>query len=159
VSEAAALQGAAEVGSGPAAIAPAPAAIAGKAGGESLRALKEGALLLLELAALWGINKAGYTLVARLEIPLPGNVAGMLLLFGLLCAGVVPARLFERSSTLLARHLPFFFVPIAVGLINLAGTVLSQGWLLLIVLVGSAAVGLCTTGWVAQILSRLKARP
>lgn len=161
MSEAAALNGAARVGSGPAAvagaIAPAGTKIVGRTvGGESIRALKECALLILELAALWGINKVGYGLVALLHIPLPGNVAGMLVLFALLCAGIVPARLFERSSTLLARHLPFFFVPIAVGLMNLAGTVLAEGWLLLLVLVGSAAVGLCTTGWVAQILSRLK---
>jgi holin-like protein len=158
VSEAAALQGAARVGSGPAAvagaIAPAGKKIVG--GGESLQALKELALLSLELAALWGINKVGYALVALLHVPLPGNVAGMLLLFALLCARIVPVRLFERSSTLLARHLPFFFVPIAVGLMNLAGTILAEGWLLLLVLVASAAVGLCTTGWVAQILSRLK---
>jgi holin-like protein len=159
VSEAAALQGAARVGSSPAAIAGAIAPAGKKiAGGtaDSLPALKECVLLILELAALWGINKVGYALVALLHVPLPGNVAGLLLLFGLLCARIVPARWFERSSTLLARHLPFFFVPIAVGLMNLAGTVLSEGWQLLLVLVASAAVGLCTTGWVAQILSRLK---
>jgi holin-like protein len=86
-------------------------------------------------------------------------VAGMLLLFALLCSGIVPVRLFQRSSALLARHLPFFFVPIAVGLMNLGETLLSQGWVLLLVLVASAAVGLCVTGWLAQLLSRLKAKP
>jgi holin-like protein len=83
----------------------------------------------------------------------------MLLLFALLCTGIVPVTLFERSSTLLARHLPFFFVPIAVGLMDLGGKVVSQGWMLLLVLVASAAVGLCLTGWLAQLLSRLKVRP
>lgn len=115
--------------------------------------------MVLELAGLWGMNKLGYLVVARLHVPLPGNVAGMLLLFGLLCIGVVPERLFERSSTLLARHLPFFFVPIAVGLMNLGSTFMSQGWVLLGVLVASAAAGLCATGWVAQLLSRLKRQP
>ena len=117
---------------------------------------KDSFLLVLELAGLWGINKLGYLIVSRLHVPLPGNVAGMLLLFTLLCAGVVPARLFERSSSLLARHLAFFFVPIAVGLMDLGPTVISQGWLLLLVLVASAAVGLCMTGWFAQLLSSLK---
>ena len=120
---------------------------------------RDWAILVLELAGLWALNKLGYLVVARLDVPLPGNVAGMLLLFGLLCTGIVPARLFERSSTLLSRHLPFFFVPIAVGLMNLGGAVVSEGWLLILVLVASAAVGLCTTGWIAQLLSQLKDKP
>jgi holin-like protein len=161
VSEAAALQGAVRVSSSPASAAGAMLPVATKpiiadTGARASRAARETAILILELSGLWAITRAGYALVALLHIPLPGNVAGMLLLFALLCARVVPPRLFERSSTLLARHLPFFFVPIAVGLMNLVGTLLSQGWLLLLVLIASAAIGLCTTGWVAQMVSRVK---
>jgi holin-like protein len=160
VSEAAALQGAVPVSSGPASAAGAMLPVAKpttpETGARAWRSASQSTILILELLGLWGITRAGYALVALLHIPLPGNVAGMLLLFALLCARVVPPRLFERSSALLARHLPFFFVPIAVGLMNLAGTLLSQGWLLLLVLIASAAVGLCTTGWVAQLLSRVK---
>ena len=99
-------------------------------------------------------DKAGQFIVTRLHVHFPGNVAGMLILFALLCAGVVPERLFERSSSLLARHLPFFFVPIAVGLMTLGSMVVSKGVPLLLVLVGSAAIGLCVTGWLAQALAR-----
>jgi holin-like protein len=126
---------------------------------ESPLKARECAILIAELTGLWAINKLGYLIVAQLHVSLPGNVAGMVLLFGLLCARIIPPRLFERSSTLLARHLPFFFVPIAVGLMNLGPTVVSAGWLLVLVLVASAAVGLCVTGWLAQLLSRLTGRP
>ena len=115
---------------------------------------KRAALLVAEVAGLWAINEAGQFIVSRLHVHFPGNVAGMLLLFALLCAGVVPERLFERSSSLLARHLPFFFVPIAVGLMTLGSTVVSKGISLLLVLVASAAVGLCLAGWLAQALAR-----
>jgi holin-like protein len=111
------------------------------------------ALVGLELAALWGLNQVGYLIVGRLHVPLPGNVAAMLVLFGLLCTGVVPVRMFERSSALLNRHLAFFFVPIAVGLMDLGGTLLAEGWILILVLIASASVGLCATGWIAQLLS------
>ena len=90
-----------------------------------LLAAKRAALLVAEVAGLWAINEAGQFIVTRLHVHFPGNVAGMLILFALLCAGVVPERLFERSSSLLARHLPFFFVPIAVGLMTLGSTVVS----------------------------------
>jgi holin-like protein len=164
VSEATALEGAAQVLRAPAKTAgwAAPAArkpIDASARAEARLTATSAPILIAELAGLWGLNKLGYVLVAQLHIPLPGNVAGMLLLFGLLCSGVVPARWFERSSGLLARHLPFFFVPIAVGLMSLSAAVISEGWLLILILVASAAVGLCTTGWVAQMLSRVKERP
>jgi holin-like protein len=164
VSEAAALESAARVGATPASsagwIGPAAAnPIVSPTRVEAALTVRGCAILVLELAGLWVLNKLGYLLVAQLRVPLPGNVAGMLLLFGLLCSGIVPPRLFERSSTLLARHLPFFFVPIAVGLMNLGGTFISEGWLLILVLVASASVGLCATGWIAQLLSRLKGQP
>ena len=114
---------------------------------------KRAALLVAEVAGLWAINKAGQFIVTRLHVHFPGNVAGMLILFALLCTGVVPERLFERSSSLLARHLPFFFVPIAVGLMTLGSMVVSKGVPLLLVLVASAAVGLCAAGWLAQALA------
>jgi holin-like protein len=163
VSEVAALEGAAQVGTAPAGnagwIGPATAKPMAGAGAKARLTAKGWAILILELWGLWVLNKLGYAVVALLHVPLPGNVAGMLLLFGLLCTGIVPERLFERSSTLLARHLPFFFVPIAVGLMNLGPTLIAEGWLLILVLVASASVGLCATGWIAQLLSRLKAEP
>ena len=109
-----------------------------------LLAAKRAALLVAEVAGLWAINEAGQFIVSRLHV----------LLLALLCTGVVPERLFERSSSLLARHLPFFFVPIAVGLMTLGSTVVSKGIWLLLVLVASAAVGLCLAGWLAQALAR-----
>ena len=119
----------------------------------ALLAVRRAALLLAEFAALWALNKAGQLIVRALHVHFPGNVAGMLILFGLLCTGAVPERWFERSSSLLARHLPFFFVPIAVGLMTLGHMVREEGVSLLVVLVTSAAAGLCLSGWIAQALS------
>jgi holin-like protein len=120
----------------------------------ALLALKRVAILAAEVAGLWAFNLAGQFVVSRLHLHFPGNVAGMLLLFALLCTGVIPERLFARSSSLLARHLPFFFVPIAVGLMTLGDMVAKEGGSLLLVLVASSAVGLCVTGWLAQALAR-----
>jgi holin-like protein len=138
----------------PAGIAVVPLRSMRSAAAPVLLAVRRAALLAAEVAGLWAINRAGQFIVTRFQVHFPGNVLGMLLLFALLCTGVVPERLFERSSSLLARHLPFFFVPIAVGLMTLGSTVLSHGVSLLLVLIASAAVGLCVTGWLAQALAR-----
>lgn len=120
----------------------------------ALLAVRRAGLLLAELAGLWALNKAGQLVVRALHVHFPGNVAGMLILFVLLYTGAVPERWFERSSSLLARHLPFFFVPIAVGLMTLGHMFREEGVSLLVVLVTSAAAGLCLSGWLAQALSR-----
>ena len=58
---------------------------------------------------------AGEFIVASLDIPVPGPVVGMLLLFGfLLFRGEVPARLAQVADTLL-RNLSLLFVPAGVG--------------------------------------------
>ena len=142
----------------PASVAVVPRRDLRAAVGPALRAIKSAVLLVAEICGLWAINEVGQFVVARLHLHFPGNVAGMLLLFALLCTGVVPERLFERSSTLLARHLPFFFVPIAVGLMTLGNIIADDGLELLVVLVASAAVGLCTAGWLAQSLAWRPAR-
>jgi holin-like protein len=138
----------------PAGIAVVPLRSVRAAAAPVLLAAKGAVLLAAEVAGLWALNKAGQLIVTRLHLHFPGNVAGMLLLFALLCTGVIPERLFERSSALLARHLPFFFVPIAVGLMTLGSMVVSKGVSLLLVLVASAAIGLCLAGWLAQALAR-----
>jgi holin-like protein len=120
----------------------------------ALLAARRAALLLAEFAGLWALNNVGQLIVGALHVHFPGNVAGMLILFALLCTGAVPERWFERSSSLLARHLPFFFVPIAVGLMTLGGLFAEEGLSLLVVLVTSAAAGLCLSGWIAQALAR-----
>ena len=106
--------------------------------------------LLLQIAALMVINKAGYVLVALLRLPLPGNVLGMLLLLALLASGVVPLRWIESSASILVRHLAFFFIPITVGLISFADVFVENGPAIVLTLVVSAAVGICGAGLSSQ---------
>src|SRR5207248_87151 len=94
VSEAAALQSAVQGPESPACVGPigavAATAIPSESPAGSRLSVRDCAALVLELSGLWVISKVGYAVVALLRVPLPGNVAGMLLLFALLCTRVVP---------------------------------------------------------------------
>lgn len=106
-----------------------------------------------QIGALWALNQAGQLIATRLRIPVPGNVVGMCLLFALLCTGRVPPRLFARGAGLLARHYALFFVPIAVGLMQMGQVLGAHGVALVSVLVVSTSVGLVISGVTAQVLA------
>jgi holin-like protein len=124
--------------------------------GETL--LRSFATIAAQIALLWFMSWAGHEIVVRLYLPLPGNVAGMLLTFAALTSGVLPLRLVDEGGGLLVRNLPLFFVPLAVGFVTQGPLLAAQGFAIVATLVGSAAVGFAVTGRVAQLVNRLQGK-
>jgi len=114
--------------------------------------MKNFVFLILQLFGLWLLNEAGYWFVETLQLPLPGNVMGMLLLFALLATKTIPLRWIEQASGLLIKHLAFFFIPIAVGLMNFGDLFLQNGVAFIIAIIGSVAIGMLITGFTSQKL-------
>jgi holin-like protein len=115
-------------------------------------------IVCAQLAALIAINKVGYLAAAKLDLPLPGNLVGMLFLFALLRSGLVPQRLIEETASILTRHLGFFFIPIAVGLMGYSRLLLESGVVVIGTLLVSAAIGICISGLLAQALAHRRER-
>ena len=105
--------------------------------------------LLIGVAWLWAFLGLGSALVDGLGLPLPGSVAGMLLLWAALEAGAVRLEWLERGASSLLGVLGLLFVPAGVGLAQYAGA--GPLWLAVIatVLVGALAT-LAVTGPVVQ---------
>jgi len=105
--------------------------------------------LLIGIAWLWAFLGLGSALVDGLGVPLPGSVAGMLLLWAALEAGAVRLEWLERGASSLLGVLGLLFVPAGVGLAQYAGA--GPLWLAVIatVLVGALAT-LAVTGHVVQ---------
>ncbi len=103
-------------------------------------------LLLCQLAGEW--------LMVWLGIPIPGPVAGMLiLLIGLMIYGKVPDFLRVPAEGLI-RHLSLLFIPAGVGLMVFA-QLLSDYWLLVLLsLVISTFLTLFLTAWMMQKLEQ-----
>jgi len=111
-------------------------------------------LLLIgaQLGALIAINKAGCLATTALHLPLPGNLVGMLFLFALLRSGLIPQAWIEETSSILTRHLAFFFIPIMVGLMSYSRLLVDSGVAVIGTLLSSAAIGICASGFLAQAL-------
>ena len=129
---------------------------------ESWRAAMRGsvhaATTLVTLAGQVGLLGAIFAVsnvvVTRLHLRVPGNIVGMLLLLALLSTGVVQERWVAAAAGLLTKHLAFFFIPIAVGLMDWGSLLWPVGHWLLVVIVVSSIAGIVTSGGLIQLLSR-----
>jgi holin-like protein len=59
----------------------------------------------------------------------------------------------EMGAAFLNRHLAFFFIPIAVGLMSYGGLIRTSGWQLIIMIIGSTIIGLIITSGLAAYFS------
>jgi holin-like protein len=103
--------------------------------------------LLVGIAWLWAFLGLGSAAVDMLHLPLPGSVAGMLLLWAALEARLVRLEWLERGATSLLGVLGLLFVPAGVGLVQYGGPI----WLALVPVVAAGALAtLAVTGHVVQ---------
>ena len=101
---------------------------------------------------------AGELIVAATGLPVPGPVAGMLLLFvGLLIKGGIPGELAQAADALLG-NLSLLFVPAGVG-VMLHAKLFRNDWLpISVALVISTLLTIAVTAIVMSRLSRLANR-
>lgn len=74
--------------------------------------------LLRELLIILVIYFVGEFTSKLFNLPVPGNIIGMILLLILLCTKVIKLEMIETVSKFLLDHLAFFFIPAGVGLLT-----------------------------------------
>ena len=117
-----------------------------------------GMTMLRGLAVLLLCQSAGEALSRLLKLgfnlPLPGPVLGMLLLFAaLVVRGDAPPTLRDTANGLL-QHLSLLFVPAGAGVMTHAG-LLASAWLpTSVAILSSTAVTLLVTAWAMRIGAR-----
>ena len=112
--------------------------------------------IIAQIFLLWVIYYLSTWIVAVLQLPLPGTVLGMIILFTLLSTGVIKEKWISAAANPLLKHLSFFFIPLAVELMQWGDLFMQKGSLLFLPLVVSILVALLTTGAIVQQL--LKSR-
>ena len=116
--------------------------------------MKETWKFLWQMAILAGLFWGSDWLVRTVGLPVPGNVFGIVVLFFLLLTGVIKEQQISTAANFLLKHMVFFFVPVAVGLMQWGGVFYEYGWILLIAIVISAILPLLTVGLLGRALRR-----
>lgn len=108
----------------------------------------------LQIILLWLIYELGNFIAVLTRLPVSGNVLGVILLFILLLTGIIPLKIIEDGADLLLKHLSFFFIPIAVGLMEWGNLLKTNGLQLLAVILLGTIICILVTGSLARILTK-----
>ena len=88
----------------------------------------------------------GEGIVFLLKLPIPGPVAGMLLLMSALIAWPKLQDMVEQGANTLLSHLSLLFVPAGVGIVATAASGSGHWFAILASLAGSTVLALAVTG-------------
>ena len=111
--------------------------------------------MILGLLTLLGYQLVGEIVVRFVQLPVPGPVLGMLLLFAtLVWRGGAFRELTETSSALLA-HLSLLFVPAGVGVVRYLSLLRNEGLALSAILIVSTLLTLTVTGAAFYLVLKL----
>jgi putative effector of murein hydrolase LrgA (UPF0299 family) len=113
-------------------------------------------ILLLAFAVLLVFQCLGEGLVFVFGLPIPGPVAGMLLLLASLVAWPRLHEVVETGANELLRHLSLLYVPAGVGVIAAAVGVEGQWLAIVVAVVVSTLATMAVTALVLQALTRKK---
>ncbi|MGB9813885.1 MAG: CidA/LrgA family protein [Thermovenabulum sp.] len=91
-----------------------------------------------------------------LNIPIPGNVIGMILLFLALVTRIVKLSDVENVGTGLIKNLSLFFVPVGVGIILYFDAISKNAVPILSSIVLSTFIVLIITGHITQLIMGIK---
>ena len=105
---------------------------------------------LFQTALLVIVYKTCSWFVAWTHFPLPANVLGIIVLFTLLCAGIVKEEHIREAVGFFLKHLVFFFVAVAVALINWGGVFYDYGIVLFLALLVSTVLPYYAVGIMMQ---------
>lgn len=90
-----------------------------------------------------------------LNIPIPGNILAMILLFLCLCTGLIKLEKVQDISNFFLDHLAFFFIPAGVGLINSFDSIKSSAIQIVIICIITTIIVMSVTGIIVQTTSNI----
>lgn len=107
-----------------------------------------------QVLLLWIIYWLGNQITAVTGLPVPGTVFGMILLFGLLLCGILKLSYIQEAADFLLKHMLFFFIPVAVGLMNWGAVFYEHGVVLAAALLAGAVLPFFTVGIITRVLHK-----
>ena len=110
--------------------------------------------LCRETLIILGIYLIGELLSKSLQLPIPGNILGMVILFILLFTKILKVDNISTVTNFLLDHLAFFFIPAGVGLMASLGIIKATWWQLLVVCISTTVIIIAVTGIIVQAISR-----
>jgi len=106
--------------------------------------------IVAQIVLLYILHSIGITIQKLLDVPIPGSIIAMLLLFLLLTTNVINDKWLADGGRFLLSYLPLLFVPATVGIIDYLPLFKGSGILSVIVVVVSTVMVMLAAGIIGQ---------
>ena len=104
------------------------------------------------------ISFIGELLNYFIPLPIPGSIYGMILLFILLCTGVVKLHQIREVGNFLIDIMPMLFIPSAVGIMAQFEQLKSIWIEVIVITIVTTVIVMAVTGLTTQAIIRIKKR-
>ncbi|PIC81180.1 hypothetical protein CSV75_05215 [Sporosarcina sp. P18a] len=111
-------------------------------------------ITLLQVGFLYILFLTGKFLHAKLSIPLPGSIIGLLVLWGLLSIKIIPLRWVEKGAYVFLSTLPLYLIPATVGVMDYGHVFAGKGSLLILITIGSTFITMVVASLVSQFMAK-----
>ena len=115
-----------------------------------IRVVTRGGIITLQVVFIWLLCLLGNEIQYLLHLPLPGSLLALGGLLLLLHLHVIPMRFVQQGANFLIAQLLLFFVPSAVGVLQLGNMLRTDGWRIALVIAASTVLVMIVTGLVAE---------
>ena len=109
-----------------------------------------------ESILLLSIYFAGEIISKLLNLPIPGNIIGMILLFVLLTSNIIKVEKVENLANFFLDHLAFFFIPASVGLMTSFVSLKGSIFKIILLCILTTIIVIAVTGITVQFICNRK---
>lgn len=109
-----------------------------------------------ESILLLSIYFAGEIISKLLNLPIPGNIIGMILLFVLLTSNIIKVEKVENLANFFLDHLAFFFIPASVGLMTSFASLKGSIFKIILLCILTTIIVIAVTGITVQFICNRK---
>lgn len=112
--------------------------------------IKKGLMIIFQVLFLYMVYYLGNIIERLADIPVPGSILGMIILFLCLEGGLLPLAYVREGANLLIKHLNLLFIPVAVGIILWGDLIKTSGLKIFFILLVTTFFGVVVTGLLAN---------
>ncbi|UUI04133.1 CidA/LrgA family protein [Oceanobacillus jeddahense] len=107
-------------------------------------------IMILQISILFLFNFIGQLIQSYFSLRIPGSLIGMLILFSLLILKIIPIVSIQKGVDFLLKDIPFFFIPVTVGVIQYLTFFHGKGSLTILIVIVSTFFVIGISGMVTN---------
>ncbi|TDG00778.1 CidA/LrgA family protein [Paenibacillus piri] len=111
---------------------------------------------VFQIILLIVISQLTDAFVRWMQLPVPGSIVGIVVLFALLKLNILRLEWIELGSKWLLAEMLLFFIPATVGIVNYKSLVVHSGLPIAVTIICSTAAVMLCSGLIGQRLSARK---